>query len=101
MYNRNRTTGRPDELGMILVMGVTGSGKSHFINKLVEGSVTEDGSLYSCMVRRALHLSVKIAKVLQVPEIARSSRQRSAKSVLLRSLTLLASMIPIDLMQRY
>lgn len=29
------------QMSMILVMGVTGSGKSHFINKLVEGATTE------------------------------------------------------------
>jgi len=32
---------------MILVMGVTGSGKSYFINKLVEDSVTEGAGLRS------------------------------------------------------
>ena len=36
----------PDEpLGMVLVMGVTGSGKSYFINKLAEGSVKEGPGL--------------------------------------------------------
>lgn len=40
---------------MILIMGVTGSGKSRFINTLVEGATTESGSLFSgecdCSVR--------------------------------------------------
>lgn len=35
------------EYSMILVMGVTGSGKSYFINKLVEDSVTEGSGLRS------------------------------------------------------
>jgi predicted GTPase len=35
------------DCGMILVMGVTGSGKSYFINKLVEGSVAEGSGLRS------------------------------------------------------
>ncbi|KAF1850456.1 uncharacterized protein K460DRAFT_412159 [Cucurbitaria berberidis CBS 394.84] len=35
------------ECGMILVMGVTGSGKSYFINKLAQGSVTEGAGLRS------------------------------------------------------
>jgi len=40
----------PDEpLGMVLVMGVTGSGKSYFINKLSEGSVKEGPGLESGM----------------------------------------------------
>lgn len=35
------------DCGMVLVMGVTGSGKSYFINKLVEGSVAEGAGLRS------------------------------------------------------
>lgn len=38
-----------DVLSMILVMGVTGSGKSYFINKLAGGDVVETGGdLKSC-----------------------------------------------------
>ena len=38
-----------DVLSMILVMGVTGSGKSFFINKLAGGDVVETGGdLKSC-----------------------------------------------------
>ena len=32
---------------MIVVMGVTGSGKSHFINTLIGGAVHESGGLNS------------------------------------------------------
>lgn len=35
------------DCGMILVMGVTGSGKSYFINKLAQGSVAEGAGLRS------------------------------------------------------
>jgi predicted GTPase len=35
------------ECDMIIVMGVTGSGKSYFINKLAQGSVSEGGGLHS------------------------------------------------------
>lgn len=35
------------EYSMILVMGVTGSGKSYFINKLVQGAVAEGDGLRS------------------------------------------------------
>lgn len=35
------------EQNMILVMGVTGSGKSRFINTLVHGAVREYGDLHS------------------------------------------------------
>lgn len=38
-----------DVLSMILVMGVTGSGKSYFINKLADGNVVKTGDdLHSC-----------------------------------------------------
>lgn len=38
-----------DVLSMILVMGVTGSGKSYFINKLAGGDIVETGGdLKSC-----------------------------------------------------
>ena len=38
-----------DVLSMILVMGVTGSGKSYFINKLAGGDIVEiGGDLKSC-----------------------------------------------------
>ena len=33
---------------MVLLMGSTGSGKSHFINKLKKGATVESDSLYSC-----------------------------------------------------
>jgi putative ribosome biogenesis GTPase RsgA len=33
----------PDKLCMVVVMGVTGAGKSHFINKLAGSKVTEEG----------------------------------------------------------
>jgi ABC-type uncharacterized transport system ATPase component len=37
-------------LGMIVVMGVTGAGKSHFINSLAGQTVVEEGpDLESCM----------------------------------------------------
>lgn len=35
---------------MVLLMGSTGSGKSHFINKLKEGATIESDSLYSCKI---------------------------------------------------
>ena len=38
------------EYSMILVMGVTGSGKSYFVNKLQSGSVTEGHTLRSGML---------------------------------------------------
>lgn len=43
---------------MILVMGLTGSGKSYFINQLVAGSVKEGDSLHSgrCNVLSAASL---------------------------------------------
>lgn len=45
--NRNE-----DFLSMILVMGVTGSGKSYFINKLAGGNVVKSGDdLHSCKSR--------------------------------------------------
>jgi predicted GTPase len=37
----------PERPGMILVMGVTGAGKSFFINKLAEGTVQEGPGLKS------------------------------------------------------
>jgi predicted GTPase len=36
-----------EEMSMILIMGVTGSGKSYFINKLSNGAVIEGHSLKS------------------------------------------------------
>ena len=44
-------TGGPnsEELGMILVMGVTGSGKSYFVNKLADCNLVKVGDdLQSC-----------------------------------------------------
>ncbi len=35
---------------MILVLGQTGSGKSHFINKLAPGSCKESARAASCMI---------------------------------------------------
>lgn len=40
-------TKRDAECSMILVMGVTGAGKSHFINQLAEGAVAEGHELRS------------------------------------------------------
>lgn len=41
-----------DSLSMIVVMGVTGSGKSYFINKLADGNVVKTGDdLHSCKSR--------------------------------------------------
>lgn len=38
-----------ETLSMILVMGVTGAGKSYFINKLADGDVVKVGDdLHSC-----------------------------------------------------
>lgn len=38
-----------DKLCMVVVMGVTGAGKSYFINKLAGRKVTEEGdSLHAC-----------------------------------------------------
>ena len=43
------TTHNREVLNMILVMGVTGSGKSYFINKLADGNVVQVGDdLSSC-----------------------------------------------------
>lgn len=40
---------QPSDASMILVMGVTGSGKSHFINQLAGKNVVEESAkLYSC-----------------------------------------------------
>lgn len=36
------------EQGMVLVMGVTGAGKSYFINRLKDGSVVEGSTMDSC-----------------------------------------------------
>ena len=36
-----------DSFDMIVVMGVTGAGKSHFINRLSGTTVVEEGSLLS------------------------------------------------------
>jgi predicted GTPase len=36
------------EQGMVLIMGVTGAGKSYFINRLKDGSVVEGSSMDSC-----------------------------------------------------
>jgi predicted GTPase len=45
------------ELPMVLVMGMTGAGKSHFINKLANRYVVEEGDDYdSCMSRFEDHL---------------------------------------------
>lgn len=41
------TDEKTSDCGMILVMGVTGSGKSYFINKVSEGSVVEGAGLRS------------------------------------------------------
>ncbi|CZR55811.1 uncharacterized protein PAC_05699 [Phialocephala subalpina] len=38
----------PSNEGMVLVMGVTGAGKSYFVNKLKEGSTVEGATLTSC-----------------------------------------------------
>ena len=40
----------PKDHDMILVMGVTGAGKSYFINKLTEESVVEGNTLHSCQL---------------------------------------------------
>jgi len=37
-----------NEQGMVLVMGITGTGKSFFVNKLKEGSVAEGSTMDSC-----------------------------------------------------
>jgi Tfp pilus assembly pilus retraction ATPase PilT len=37
------------EQGMVLVMGITGSGKSYFVNQLKAGAVAEGDTLESCM----------------------------------------------------
>ncbi|KAL8668800.1 MAG: hypothetical protein Q9168_006581 [Polycauliona sp. 1 TL-2023] len=44
------TENREDVLSMILVMGVTGAGKSYFINSLADGNIAQTGSkLKSCI----------------------------------------------------
>jgi predicted GTPase len=42
------------EQGMVLVMGVTGAGKSYFINRLKDGSVVEGSTMDSCEFPRKL-----------------------------------------------
>jgi len=37
------------EQGMVLVMGVTGTGKSYFVNQLKTGAVVEGSTLDSCL----------------------------------------------------
>lgn len=49
-----------DTLSMVLVMGVTGAGKSYFINKLADGEVARTGAdLRSCTTSLLLH-SIKM-----------------------------------------
>jgi predicted GTPase len=36
------------EQGMVLVMGITGSGKSYFVNQLNPGAASEGSTLNSC-----------------------------------------------------
>ncbi len=49
-----------DMLSMVLVMGITGAGKSYFINKLADGEVARTGAdLRSCTALLILH-SIKI-----------------------------------------
>ena len=51
-----------DVLSMVLVMGITGAGKSYFINKLADGEVTRTGAdLRSCTASLTLPL-IKITK---------------------------------------
>ncbi len=45
-----------DVLSMVLVMGITGAGKSYFINKLADGEVARTGAdLRSCTALLILH----------------------------------------------
>jgi predicted GTPase len=46
------------EQGMVLVMGVTGAGKSYFINRLKDGSVVEGSTMDSCEFPRYSDLEV-------------------------------------------
>lgn len=50
-------TGAQNEVpSMILVMGVTGSGKSYFINKLANANVVTVGDdLHSCTFKTAIY----------------------------------------------
>jgi predicted GTPase len=38
--------------GMVLVMGITGSGKSYFVNQLKSGAVVEGDTLESCKSKK-------------------------------------------------
>lgn len=50
-----------DVLSMVLVMGITGAGKSYFINKLAGGEVAPTGAdLRSCTALPILHFIKKI-----------------------------------------
>ena len=45
-----------DVLNMVLIMGITGAGKSYFINKLADGEVARTGAdLTSCKALLILH----------------------------------------------
>jgi predicted GTPase len=44
------------EQGMVLIMGVTGAGKSYFINRLKDGSVVEGSSMDSCKFEQSFLL---------------------------------------------
>ena len=64
--------GLEEKLCMVVIMGVTGAGKSHFINKLAGKKITAEGdSLHACAF-----LTLSLLKELLQLKISRHSRLR-------------------------
>lgn len=51
MADQHHTEAEVEVGGMVFIMGITGAGKSYFINKLKEGSVVESSSMNSTTSR--------------------------------------------------
>jgi hypothetical protein len=52
------STHRDDILSMVILMGMTGSGKSFFIDALKQGSAQIGNNLYSCAVLRGYSIFI-------------------------------------------
>lgn len=87
---------------MILVMGVTGSGKSKFINSLVEGAVVEYPGLHSgtWVLAKSHPIPEQLLTGMQELSNVKLSERRSGARPRLRLSTRPGSMIPKDRMPR-
>jgi len=86
---------------MVLVMGITGSGKSYFVNRLKDGAVLEGDTLESCKSETTfVLLEIRNADAsVKAPQIAKSSRLELAKQMW-RWLTAQASMTVVSVERR-